>query len=642
MSWIQVLNDTYDRVDRIREWELNEKIESLLSIGSLYMLAQLTITLSPYGEFLRAEIESKEMLTQTPCTEDSACSRTSSKAATSPHLLVDKLCYFAGDGSKYEPKKAINFESLMMLHKEFGEAVKLPNSLLVLRKYLEKKSVIEDLIAAGVLIIDAKGKLEWNKARYTKTPKKAPLDTVVRWIVQEPDTIENALWKRQDIMELWRNYYVSHKSDRGYCQVTGKVEALACNHPKNINPSDGNAKLISSKDDGCKFKYKGRFISSEEVNQIGYVSSQKIHHAMRYLLQNHGTKLGSTALMFWSKKKMQVPDPQGDLDDLFGSIKDLVSDDLESDVSIWFDKRLKGYGAREKPEKEFDQIYIMCIEAVTNGRMSITYFREFDENDYIKRLLKWHKSCSWLLNYKWKSENGENKRVRAIGTPSIPDIIKTVYGRPKDSNGKGTQVNEALFLSARERLLHCILDDFELPKDMVKLITNQVCNRVRYHDQNDFDKALCVACALINKEKYDRTKEAYSVALDHQRKTRDYLYGRLLAVAQNIESWSMKDSKIDFRMTNADRLMQRFSQRPFSTWKTIELSMKPYQERLGKKAVGLTRLIDEIMSLFDPEDYLDDHPLSGEFLIGYHCQRQAFYNRVSKNNSQENEEEIQA
>jgi CRISPR-associated protein Csd1 len=75
-------------------------------------------------------------------------------------------------------------------------------------------------------------------------------------------------------------------------------------------------------------------------------------------------------------------------------------------------------------------------------------------------------------------------------------------------------------------------------------------------------------------------------------------------------------------MTNADRLMNRFSTHPFTTWQTIEMSLKPYLEKLnGGGAASREKLLDEIMSLFDPNGFKDDRALSGEFLLGYHCQR---------------------
>jgi CRISPR-associated protein Csd1 len=69
--------------------------------------------------------------------------------------------------------------------------------------------------------------------------------------------------------------------------------------------------------------------------------------------------------------------------------------------------------------------------------------------------------------------------------------------------------------------------------------------------------------------------------------------------------------------------MQRFSDRPFSTWKTIEHSLVPYKARLGGRANKYIDIVDEVMSKFKvPEDYTSDKPLTGEYLLGYHCQRE--------------------
>lgn len=111
------------------------------------------------------------------------------------------------------------------------------------------------------------------------------------------------------------------------------------------------------------------------------------------------------------------------------------------------------------------------------------------------------------------------------------------------------------------------------------------------------------------------------MALDSNRKTRDYLYGRLLAVADNLEQWALKTAG-ENRSTNAARLMQRFSEHPFSTWRTIELALVPYKARLGAKAGKLLATMDVVMSLFSPEEFISDKKLTGEFLLGYHCQRE--------------------
>lgn len=116
------------------------------------------------------------------------------------------------------------------------------------------------------------------------------------------------------------------------------------------------------------------------------------------------------------------------------------------------------------------------------------------------------------------------------------------------------------------------------------------------------------------------------MALETERTTRDYLYGRLLALAEHIEKAALTGSEKN-RDTSATKLMQRFAERPASTWLTIELALKPYKSRLRSSKGGLMHnldsLHDQIVCAFQGNDFTDDSRLSGEFLLGYHCQREA-------------------
>jgi CRISPR-associated protein Csd1 len=114
------------------------------------------------------------------------------------------------------------------------------------------------------------------------------------------------------------------------------------------------------------------------------------------------------------------------------------------------------------------------------------------------------------------------------------------------------------------------------------------------------------------------------MALEEERNSRDYLYGRLLAVAEKLESMALYFAN-EKRETTAARLMQRFADRPFSTWLTIETSLTPYKSRINSKNPGLLKgymeLIDRICSQFQIDEFKQDSRLSGEFLLSYHCQR---------------------
>lgn len=116
------------------------------------------------------------------------------------------------------------------------------------------------------------------------------------------------------------------------------------------------------------------------------------------------------------------------------------------------------------------------------------------------------------------------------------------------------------------------------------------------------------------------------MALELDRTSRDYLFGRLLAVAEHIEGRALYFAG-ENRDTSAAKLMQRFADHPYSTWRTIELSLAPYKPRLRSRSAGflvnMEKLIDEIICAFDGKDFMSEARLSGEFLLGYHCQRQA-------------------
>jgi CRISPR-associated protein Csd1 len=120
---------------------------------------------------------------------------------------------------------------------------------------------------------------------------------------------------------------------------------------------------------------------------------------------------------------------------------------------------------------------------------------------------------------------------------------------------------------------------------------------------------------------------------------RDYLYGRLLALADKIESHArfLQVGKDDTekRPTNAVRYMSAFAAKPFSTWPIIYKQLNPYIQRLNG-AEGYQRQIDEIIGLCDFNEFTRDKSLNGKYLIGYSLQRRAL-NQKNKEEKTENE-----
>jgi CRISPR-associated protein Csd1 len=156
-------------------------------------------------------------------------------------------------------------------------------------------------------------------------------------------------------------------------------------------------------------------------------------------------------------------------------------------------------------------------------------------------------------------------------------------------------------------------------------------------DHWEWEKCLGIACSLYRKQQNDLQLHQHPMALERERKTRDYLYGRLLAIADRLESSAMTAS--EKRESNAARFMQRFADHPFSTWRTIELSLVPYEQRLRVNAPGLLAVFkkerEEVMDLFTADQFEKDGKLSGEFLLAYHSQSAALWKKQPKNTDEE-------
>jgi CRISPR-associated protein Csd1 len=166
------------------------------------------------------------------------------------------------------------------------------------------------------------------------------------------------------------------------------------------------------------------------------------------------------------------------------------------------------------------------------------------------------------------------------------------------------------------------VDGVPIPRDLVESCVRRASSRQGIEGW-EWEKTLGVACALY---RYQEREENYAMALERDRVSRSYLYGRLLALAEGLEAQALyyADEK---RETAAARLMQRFADRPFDTWRTIEPSLGPYKARLRARGAGFLHFmeteIDQVMDLFVPEEFTSDDRLTGEFLLGYHCQRAA-------------------
>lgn len=656
MSWITKLSETYDKCEMWVGDYGEDGERPLLPLCHVTVNAHVEVIINQDGEFQRARLitDRKEATSIIPSSEASA-----SKVGIKPehHPLCDKLQYLAGDFADYGGEVTIGFKKdpkepyhnfIHDLTNWCDSEFSHPMVRAVLR-YVEKGTLVRDLANFQILLIGEDGKL-LPKEKFKKDKNSGETifstvngeqdNTIIRWIVEpagysERLSIETKVWRDKTLWESWKNYYLSSKSKEPLCFVTGEEVILSNNHPRAIRSKGDGTKIISS-NDGSGFTFRGRFADDKQAYGLGLEASQKAHNALQWLIgrqgkvfmENDGKDPGLTVLA-WAVSDIKVPQPVDEPADILGFNELTPGLSAKPDLAEEFARKLKnkimGYGAELTGA---NSVQIISLDSATagKGRLAIVYYQELDVSDYLKRLNKWHEECAWMHKYRFKMASDELTGVTKrqyftfVGAPAPIDICEAAFGkRADDKLRKATIV----------RLLPCIIDGMPIPRDLVESTIRRASNRVGIKDKDDkknfgddeytWNKTLSIACSLF--KKYNAGKEHYEMALDPSRKTRDYLYGRLLALADNLEAWALRESG-EGRETNAARLMQRFAEHPNSTWRQIELALRPYIARLGKKANGLLRTIDEVVASFDDKDFLNDKRLSGEFLLGYHCQRE--------------------
>lgn len=623
MNWIQKLYETYQNCTGHIGVMEDENQTPLLPICHTTQKAQVQIALNSEGEFLRASVVPKnEARTIIPCTEKSG-GRTSGESA---HPLCDKLQYVAGDFQQYSSNKESYFNSYEKQLAEWCSSDHRHPKVIAVLTYIQRKRVIADLIAAHILHEGEDKKLlgQWldkDSAApeiFSLLPgrlnKKGELenwqaDAFIRWIVEMPGDPQVAVWSDQTIWQRWIDYYSGREVKRDVCYVTGDISALAEQHPAKIRNDGDKAKLLSS-NDNKNFTFRGRFSTADQACGVGYEVTQKAHSALRWLISRQGYRSGDQAVVAWATSGAKTPDPMADTLGLFYNEAEraqIVSPSSTAQhLAIALSKLAAGY---KTAFRENEEVVVMGMDSATPGRMAIAFYRYLTGSDFLTRVLDWHQSCAWQQNY---GRNKETKAlIRFVGAAAPRDIAWAAYGRRIDDKLKRATV---------ERILPCIIDGSPFPHDIVQSAVRHTSNRISFETW-EWEKALGITCSIY---RHYHNERRYEMALETERHTRDYLFGRLLAAADRLEALALYLSK-ERRETAAARLMQRFADHPASTWKIIELSLSPYKARLGGRAVKYLQVIDEVMCAFDTEEFMKPGPLTGEFLIGYHCQRSALW-----------------
>ena len=682
MSWMQKLYRTYEYV---QEQGLND--EDLALPFHMSKAVHLKVILNDKAEFVGAERFDGKKQVPIQVTEKSS---KRAGSAIAPYALHDGLQYIAKtagnyltieylskvaekdngkkwkeflagtdeDKQKFADREKAKYKDCFEFYEkqlsgwnEFGNLKEVKFVL----QYIQKGSLIEDLLEKQIFSF---------KDNILSAGKDDPFSLTIVWAVEISNDLHSDLWNKPCIQSRWIEYQESliqkgrHKS---LCCITGDLDYPTEAYPK-IN---GNAKLVSANDD-TGFTFRGRFYGDKDNGDkselgsqaviLGKNASQKAFSALKWLINRQGIRNGKQVILAWSSNCISEEDEllsnlyQGD--DIYTSLfaKDKIDHSADLGLKTVEQLKKKFHGYKEKLAAN-EQISLLMVDepSKTGGRMSLTFYQEKLRDDYFRDLDEWQDDFAWYQEYKssW-----------IFAAPSLERIAEVVLTKTEFED-KDRKSRRQLYA----RLLPVISGgkSVHIPYDLVQKSFQVACNPFANYRPEDGEKIrsanwqrnIGVACALYKgwrARHHDLSqRRTYPMSLDTQNRSRDYIFGRLLAVAEHLERTALRIAN-ETRATNAENYMQRFVMRPFHTWEQLETNLKPYKDRLRKdypvrisekfvltSPIGfLNNRENEINQLICVLDDLKqegcdlDKPLEPEFLLGYHSQKMAYRNKSNQ------------
>lgn len=606
MGLFQKAVETYDNMKSLAGAESEERKAALAPIGFITTGVQIEITVTEDGEFSGAEqifdisedskgkSQKSEKKIIIPVTEKSL--KRTNTAATSPHPLCDKLMYMC-------PENKESYEAYLEQLQDWCDSEFACPKIKAILKYVKKGTIQADIASVGKI--------------------KVKKDTFVCWRVLSTDCAEpEEVWKSRSVIDSYINYYQSKidaSPEKALCYVSGELIMPADKHPGGV--VSGMAKLISS-NDKKNFTYKGRFSDDSEALTVGFISSQKAHNALKWVVSNDGFRYGNRMFVCWNPKGKKTKNPFASL---FPDFSEAEENPTPTNYREILAKTVLGYKNNFKPE---DETVTVVFEAISDGRISVCYYSEMKAEDFLERLRFWDETTAWL------------HRTFGVTSPNLRNIADAAYGVPRTIGENQTvETDEKVLAIAMQRLLLCRLERAPFPADIMRSAV-QKCSSLQLYDKLNREKQLFTTCAIIKKYIYDRFKEEWNMALEPEKKNRSYQFGRLLAVLEKAERDAFDNG--EKREPNAIRMWSLFVKRPmYATTVIIEQLKNAYYPRLepGKRGY-YDKLIEGIMRVISefPESEIGK-PLGEEYLMGYYLQKDALYPKKNNDNDDNNESE---
>ena len=587
----------------------------------------LIIRLSKDGRCLDMSIERKESRKKDdagdrqeeerifyPVSEESM-SRTSSGAVKSPHPLCDDYKYIFGKGKPYY------LTNLNEWIASCGNG-ETRAFLQAVAAYVEKGNAEEDI----------------SRLLLNEKDIKDAEDAFVLWTADG----FGECWKNAEIRDSWIEYYSEKRHlevGEAFDMISGKTGTRRSTATKNLSFGGGNRKWFSfpAKDE---LRWKGRFSNENELVSVTDETADLIETGIRYLFgnpyriltvgndENGKTKYAAKGrsivlkngevIAAWSMKDPTV---------LISAAMDSAGFEYKEAVSeeALLDDKLSGKDAVQTGGR---RVCVAVLGGLTTGRSSLdAYFSYESYSDFAETIGKWTNLCAWE-RFARMIENGNMKYGYMRFVPGVKRLIETLIGEYDRKAGKFSVKNAKLLESIERETVFARLSGRKVPVTLVNAAKRRAGRLAVFMDagnegKNSAGMMLAVCLATLRKHYADEYGKEFGMNLDESNESRDYLYGRLLAVYHATEEDYFSRKGINGRITDALKYQEAFSRKPDavarrldekkSLWFRCEGMQEKWHDAIGE-------IVGKIGEAEASDPRQKGRSLSPEYLFGFYAE----------------------
>ncbi|GBD61594.1 type I-C CRISPR-associated protein Cas8c/Csd1 [Tetragenococcus halophilus] len=577
----------------------------------------IQVTLTNKGELSLVEFLPEKDTVIFPVTNDSIA-----RSGKNPpsHPLVDKVSYIATEDEKLHSMYLDEFNHWYQEVKD----KEVKDFLTIIKQFISKEHFLDEILDK----LYGKENYARNqlKIHYTegKKDKRADLSKIfLTFAINDFRGYQTvSVTNFEELHEDYIQYVEAQDVSRGICNISGEEQQLTTKHRGLL----GNAKLVSVSNN--KETYIGRFKNKDDIIRVGRRTSEKVHLMLKYLLENQNSRRwlgGQQYLVNWFSDDIAN---ESQFDVSVASVMPFPTNESSRSKVVSLENKEVGQsfirGVRQFSKDA--NYYVAIIDKASNGRISLKFFRDLQASQLLTNLKKWQTTYSWERYYT------QYEQVYPT-TPSLWQFLQTAYGIER--NGRLEIDNDNFKKDQFQKMVISLIDGKQIPANISTALDMNIRKPMNYEKM--WSQLQFVTLAIFS----HKNGEEQSPVLDKESTNRSYLFGRLLAVLNQIEAATYSHSDKQ-RVTNAQKFWTSYTNHPAKTMQTLIDKTKSYEKALQNTYPGLLFKLNnekqEIISLLN-DNYLDSADLNKSldyhFIFGYYAENQFLYTKTEKNESEE-------